>query len=254
LFLQGCGGNINPAVGIGYEIDCRETKNRVGLELGGEALKVAAGIRTNRRRGERRPLGSVPNILFTPWEPVSGDTCTYLDAAEVVVPLDYGDLPSRAEAEAIRAHWQRTLEERRARDVQEWEMHVTERYEQWSRVLCDAVAHGRPTCDLYLQALRVNDIVLLGMNAETFFETGLAIRARSPFPDTFVLGYCNGTIGYLPRAQDYPEGGWRLDATYAVPDLIFQVHPHPVALRDDSEQRALAASVDLIHRLSGSSP
>ena len=28
LFLQGCGGNINPRYGIGYEVDCRETKNR----------------------------------------------------------------------------------------------------------------------------------------------------------------------------------------------------------------------------------
>ena len=72
LFLQGCGGNINPRVGIGYEVDCRDTKNRVGLELGGEALKIAARIRTNTRAGERRPLGNVPNILFTPWEPVDG--------------------------------------------------------------------------------------------------------------------------------------------------------------------------------------
>ena len=77
LFLQGCGGNVNPRVGIGYEVDCSDTKNRVGLELGGEALRVAARIRTNRRAGERRPLGNVPNILFTPWEPVEdGPTCT----------------------------------------------------------------------------------------------------------------------------------------------------------------------------------
>ena len=26
LFLQGCGGNVNPRVGIGYEVDCRDTK------------------------------------------------------------------------------------------------------------------------------------------------------------------------------------------------------------------------------------
>ena len=82
LFLQGCGGNINPRVGIGYEVDCRDTKNRVGLELGGEALKIAAGIRTNTHAGQRRPLGNVPNILFTPWEPVHGNTCTHLAAAE----------------------------------------------------------------------------------------------------------------------------------------------------------------------------
>jgi hypothetical protein len=114
LFLQGCAGNINPAVGIGYEVDCRDAKNRVGLELGGEVLRVAAGIRTNRRRGERRPLGTVPNILFTPWEPVGGDTCTYLGMAEEHVALDYVELPTPERAQAIRDHWQQLVEERRS--------------------------------------------------------------------------------------------------------------------------------------------
>src|SRR2546429_130948 len=58
LFLQGCGGNINPRFGIGYEVDCRDTKNRVGMVLGGEALKVAASIRTNLRPGARKPIGN----------------------------------------------------------------------------------------------------------------------------------------------------------------------------------------------------
>ncbi|WP_410963534.1 hypothetical protein, partial [Salmonella sp. SAL4455] len=85
-------GNINPRVGIGYEIDCRDTKNRTGLELGGEALKVAATIRTNTKAGTRRPLGNIPNILFTPWEPVTDSTtCTHLAAAETTVALDYDE-------------------------------------------------------------------------------------------------------------------------------------------------------------------
>ena len=115
LFLQGGGGNINPRAGMGLELDCRDTKNRVGLELGGEVVRVAAGIRTSTKPGARRPLGNVPDILFTPWEPVDGRSCTHLAAAEATVALDYVDLPPVDDAEEILAGWQATLEERRAR-------------------------------------------------------------------------------------------------------------------------------------------
>lgn len=250
IFLQGGGGNVNPALGMGYELDCRDTKDRTGLILGGEALKVAAGVRTNLQPGERVPLGNVPNILFTPWEPVEGDTCTFLGAVERAIPLEYCNLPSLAEAEAIRSRWQATVAERRRGGVQEWELRVAEKYEDWANLLVEAVQHPHPTCDLFAQAIRVNDILIAGINAEMFFETGLTIRSQSPFKDTFVLGYTNGTIGYLPRQEDYPSGGWSLYESYAVPDMIFQVHPHPVALRPDSEQRAVAGMLSLIQELS----
>ena len=249
LFLQGCGGNVNPRVGIGYEVDCRDTKNRVGLELGGEALKVAAGIRTNTRAGERRPLGNVPNILFTPWEHVDGDTCTHLAAAETTVPLEYDELPSPERAREILAHWQRTREERAAGGALDWEIRAAKKYEHWATKLVAAVEDGHPTHDLHIQAIRVNDVVIAAMDMEVFFETGLEIRDGSPLPDTFVLGYTNGCFGYLPRGEDYPEGGWKIDESYAVPDLIPQAWAMPVILHPDSARRAVEASLELIRSL-----
>ena len=249
LFLQGCGGNVNPRVGIGYEVDCRDTKNRVGLELGGEALKVAAGIRTNTRAGERRPLGNVPNILFTPWEDVDGDTCTHLAAAETTVPLEYDELPSPERAREILAHWQRTREERAAGGALDWEIRAAKKYEHWATKLVAAVEDGHPTHDLHIQAIRVNDVVIAAMDMEVFFETGLEIRDGSPLPDTFVLGYTNGCFGYLPRGEDYPEGGWKIDESYAVPDLIPQAWAMPVILHPDSARRAVDASLELIRSL-----
>ena len=81
----------------------------------------------------------------------------------------------------------------------------------WARSLVAAVEDGHPTLELRVQVLRVDDVALVGLNVETFFETGLEIRERSPFPETFVLGYSNGLVSYLPRAEDHPAGGWRLD-------------------------------------------
>src|SRR4029453_13124373 len=175
LFRQGCGGNINPRVGIGYEVDCRDTKNRVGLELGGEALTIAAGIRTNTRAGDRRPLGNVPNILFTPWEPVHGDTCTHLAAAETTVALEFDELPSTEKAREILAHWQRTREERLRGDALDWEIRAAQKYEHWATALVAAVEDGHPTHDLRLQGIRVNDVLISAMNMEVFYETGLEI-------------------------------------------------------------------------------
>ena len=129
-------------------------------------------------------------------------------------------------------------------------MRAAQKYEHWARNLVAAVEHGHPTLDLGLQALRVNDIVIAAMNVETFFETGLEIRARSPLPDTFVLGYTNGSMAYLPRALDYPKGGWKLGASYALPDQLPQFYPHQViALHPDAEQRALDATLALIRQL-----
>ena len=249
MFLQACGGNINPRIGIGYEVDCREGKSRVGWTLGGEVLKVAADIRTHVKPGERTTLGNIPNILFRPWEPVDGDGSTYLGAAEEVLPLEFIDLPSMEEARSVQEKWHQILDERSARGAQPWEMRVAAHFANWADRLVEAVRDGHPTLDLVLQAVRINDIVLASLNVEAFFETGLSVKAKSPFQYTQVLGYSNGVVGYLPRAEDYPPGGWSVNELYAVPDLYVQAYTLPVALHPDSEQLAVDRLTTLIKQL-----
>jgi neutral ceramidase len=250
LFLQGCGGNVNPRVGIGFEIDCRDTKRRIGLELGGEALRVAAAIRTDTRAGERRPLGNVPDILFTPWEAVGEPGPTPVASAERTIALEYVPLPSHERAAALAEHWGGTLAERLERGAQDWEIRVAVKMDRWAGRLLAAVEAGGATFDLGLHAIRIGGVAIAGMNVETFFQTGLAIRGRSPFADTFVLGYTNGSTAYLPRAEDQPEGGWQIDASYALPDQLPQFHPRQViALHPDAERRAIEETLTLIRQL-----
>jgi len=250
MFLQACGGNINPIHGIGYEVDCRDTKNRTGLILGGEVVRVAANIRTHVQRGEKRkPLGVIPNILFWPWEPVEGESPAYIEALDETVSLEFIELPSLAEAEAIHKEWEQKLADARANDAREWEISVAMRFTDWSAKLVEAVRRGNPPLDIVIQAIRVNDIVLASISIEAFFETGLAIKAKSPFKHSQVLGYTNGCVGYLPRAEDYPQGGWKVTESYAVPDLFFQSYSLPVAFRPESEQMVVERVASLIQRL-----
>jgi neutral ceramidase len=250
IYLQACGGNVNPIHGIGYEVNCRDTKNRTGLMLGGEVIRVAANIRTNVRRGEqRKPMGVIPKILFWPWEPVEDNTSIYLGAADEIVKLEFIELPSLAEAEAIHQQWQQKLAGARANDAPDWEVSVAMRFCDWSANLVKAVQQGNPPLDTVIQAIRINDIVLASISIEAFFETGLAIKAKSPFAHTQVLGYTNGCESYLPRAEDYPAGGWKVTERYAVPDLFFQCYSLPVALRPETEQKMVERVSDLIQQL-----
>jgi len=249
LFLQACGGNINPIGGIGYEVDGRDTRRRVGTVLGGEVLKVAAEIRTHVQRGEQRPIGPLANILLWPWEPVTGESCTFLGAVEETETLQFGPLPPREEAVAIHAKWKQKLAEDRARRAHEWDINFDIRFFDWSEKLLDAVDSGEPTLDVNVQAMRVNDIVLLGLSVEPFFETGLALKQQSPFGHTEVLGYTNGCVAYLPRAEDYPEGGWKVHELYSLPDMFCQSYGLPVAPHEDAEQRVVERARVVMEKL-----
>ena len=64
---------------------------------------------------------------------------------------------------------------------------------------------------LELQGLRLGDALLVTTPGETFVEIGLAIKAASPLPNTFVLGYTNGYVCYFPTARAFEEGGYEVE-------------------------------------------
>jgi neutral ceramidase len=249
LFLQGCGGNVNPKWGIGFEVDCRYPKNRLGMLLAGEVLKVAAEIHTHVRLGERVPLGNIPNILFHPWLPVEDHGSTVLAAEEELVKLHFIALPTLEEAQALYDRWSQQKREKQASGAQDWEIRLASEYEEAYRRTLEAIRDGDPTIDLDVQAFRIGDVILAGLNVEPFTETGLKIKSGSPFKHTIPMGWTNTNIAYLPRMEDYPEGGFKLGETYHVPDLLVQAYQLPTALQPQAEQIAVDKTIELIHRL-----
>ncbi|MGC1242470.1 MAG: neutral/alkaline non-lysosomal ceramidase N-terminal domain-containing protein [Chryseosolibacter sp.] len=62
---------------------------------------------------------------------------------------------------------------------------------------------------LPIRFLKINDeIAIWSAPVEMFCEISNLVRERSPFPFTFYFGYTNGSLGYLPAASAWEEGGY----------------------------------------------
>lgn len=61
---------------------------------------------------------------------------------------------------------------------------------------------------IFLQALRIGDVGIAAIPFEVFVETGLELKARSPFEQTFTIELANGSYGYLPTPRHHDLGGY----------------------------------------------
>jgi neutral ceramidase len=59
-----------------------------------------------------------------------------------------------------------------------------------------------------VQAFRIGELGICAIPFETFVETGLEIKAKSPFKRTFTISHANGSYGYLPTVAQHKLGGY----------------------------------------------
>src|SRR5690606_37547932 len=59
-----------------------------------------------------------------------------------------------------------------------------------------------------LQAIRIGDLAISGIPFEVFAETGLELKERVPFAETFTVELANGSYGYLPTPEQHRLGGY----------------------------------------------
>ncbi|MCP4173631.1 MAG: hypothetical protein GY758_22990 [Fuerstiella sp.] len=82
---------------------------------------------------------------------------------------------------------------------------------RWSRIYAEETMHLHEFPGRYnipLQAIQLGDIGIAAAPCEVFSETGLAIKAASPFKDTMTMELANGYSGYLPSEQQHGWGGY----------------------------------------------
>ena len=70
---------------------------------------------------------------------------------------------------------------------------------------------GRTSAGVRTHFITFGDVALVGCNIEPFLEIGVAIKEQSPFPVTFMCGYTNGRMAYLPTADEWAKGGYEVE-------------------------------------------
>jgi hypothetical protein len=80
--------------------------------------------------------------------------------------------------------------------------------QNYARSTISAAERPEEELTVKVQAIRVGDFAVCGIPFETFVETGLDLKKRSPFAQTMVIGLANGRHGYLPTPEQHQLGGY----------------------------------------------
>lgn len=94
--------------------------------------------------------------------------------------------------------------------------------------------------DLILQSLKIGDLGIAAIPCEVFAEMGLAIKAQSPFKQTFTMELANGYNGYLPTERQHALGGyetWNSKSTYLEVKAATIIQDHILKLLKDVATR-----------------
>jgi neutral ceramidase len=55
-----------------------------------------------------------------------------------------------------------------------------------------------------------DDLAIISLPGEIFVELGLAIKKASPFKHTLIAELANGSMGYVPNREAYPQGNYEI--------------------------------------------
>ncbi len=73
------------------------------------------------------------------------------------------------------------------------------------------------TLDVPITVIKMNEFTWVTFPGELFHEIGQSIKSSTHSKYPFVVGYCNGSLGYLPTQVAYSEGGYEPWATKFAP-------------------------------------
>jgi neutral ceramidase len=192
IFLQGATGNIDPRSRGNFEV--AEQNGRAMGRAAFDALQRAPSLNDARISSRRIAL----NLAL---KDLSADLAIARDcAAETQASLDSHRGGEGYQLKRLRDHHAQSLAALTALEALEEQNRRDRRVDMARRELATAMS-----------IVTVGNLALVGIPGELFVELGLALKANPHFAQTFVAGYCNDLIGYIPTRAAYAEGGYEVD-------------------------------------------
>jgi len=187
MFAQGCCGNINCKLrGSFDEAEC------LGNMLAGAVLQALEEIETEPRPVRLNCVSDVVQLPLQSPPPVREVEATFEQAREALRAVESNPNAGRGQ------------------------LYVARRLFEWAGELLALAKEGdKPrTRPFEIQVMAVGDAAFVALPGEVFVEYQLNIERDSPFAHTFVLGYTNGVIGYVPDASAFPKGGYEVETAH----------------------------------------
>ena len=199
MFTNGACGNVSTRF-TRREQTFREAK-RLGSILGGEVIKVSEEIET-RDQGKLKVISKkirLPAKRFPTIREAEEDCKTAKDNFE------------RLKAEGA------TKERLR---VSYTTLEGAERLVEWVKKGIGKIKE----VETEMQAIAIDDTVLIAEPGELFVEIGLDIKKKAGLENVFVVGYANDSIGYVPTREAYKEGKYEAFSTILSPEAGEIIH------------------------------
>jgi len=234
LFVQGCGGDINP---VRYkDVHQPRSAEPLGHLLGLSTLRAVLAIKCEanaplavRNESLALPRADHANRIDTPRlehgrlvKALKGTTLNLKSFLELVGKYDLSkEFPSAAShlyltEMALGRGDLRALDAANRKNLRAYVENVLT-MEDITRVQTNLAllrkhhatnrAAGRKPLEVEVAGLRVGDFVLVTFPGELTVEIGLAVKEASPHQSTFVAGYTNGYIYYTPTAAQLRNAG-----------------------------------------------
>lgn len=234
LFLQGCGGDINPV--LYKEVDRPRDARPLGVQLGLSALRGARELEsksdaelavTNEkltvpRANLSKRIGDMESEIEALLKQLKGTSLNL----ETFLPLlvKYGlsgetpaaDAKRYLQDEALgRDDWkQLDVQNRKLIDAYRHNIHIMEELtrKQVNLALLEKhearrIASGSDSIEVEVAGLRVGDFRLVTFPGEVTVRVGLGLKERSPHELSFISGYTNGYLYYAPTAEQLLNRG-----------------------------------------------